>query len=52
MKLDDVPREAWKSLATIGIWAGVGVCAAFGCAEMKEVASGAGLATILMWIFG
>ncbi len=52
MKLDDMPREAWKALATVGIWMGVGVCAAFGCTDMKELVSTAGLVTITMWIFG
>ncbi len=50
--IKDVPDEGWKALATCGIWLGVGLCAAFGVHDVKEVAGAAGLSTVILWIFG
>jgi len=52
MSLKEVPRDAWKALATIGMWAAVLGCAIFGVPEMKEVVGVTCFSTIILWIFG
>lgn len=52
MNWKDVPEGLWKSLATAAIWTALGVCAACGVPEMKEVASMAAITTTMMWLLG
>jgi hypothetical protein len=44
--------ELGKAIATVGIWVGVGLVAAFSPEQVLGVAGFASFATILLWICG
>jgi len=44
--------ELGKAIATVGIWIGVGLVAAFSPEYVSEVAVSAAIATVFMWLFG
>jgi hypothetical protein len=44
--------ELGKAIATVGMWIGVGIVAAFSPEFVSEVACSAAIATVLMWLFG
>ena len=52
MSMKEVPRDAWKALATVGMWVAVGVCAICGVPEMKEVVGVTCFSTVILWLFG
>ena len=51
----DLPDEAWKAIATCGIWFGAGLISVATAqspkADFSEIAGAAALATILVWVF-
>lgn len=47
----DIP-ELGKAIATVGMWIGVGIVAAFSPEFVEGVAGSAAIATVLMWLFG
>lgn len=44
-------KDKWKSIATCGIWIGVGIACAFCPERGGEIAGSGAIATVLMWIF-
>lgn len=51
----DLPDEAWKAIATCGIWFGAGAIAFAASSSPKtdlaDIAGVAAFATVLVWVF-
>lgn len=50
--MKDMPEAAWMAVATIAIWAGIGVAASYSPEQAANIVGGGAVVTTLIWLGG